>query len=114
MLAQVSQHLLERLGYTVDMYTNPKAAIDHFRRAPHHFDLVITDLTMPDMNGAQVIAILKVIRPSLPVVLCTGFGHTLDETSLSALGINALLHKPIESAELADAVRQVLHDHEAC
>ncbi len=101
MLARVSQHILERLGYTVEMYTNPKEAIDSFRHAPHQFDLVITDLTMPDMNGVQVITILKVIRPNLPVILCTGFGYTLDEEAVGALGINTLLHKPIETAELA-------------
>jgi signal transduction histidine kinase len=109
MLAQVGQHILERLGYTVEVSTNPKEAIDCFRNAPHRFDLVITDLTMPDMNGIQVITILKVIRPNIPVVLSTGFGHTLDEEALAALGVNALLLKPIETLELAKTVHQILY-----
>lgn len=108
MLAQVSKHILERLGCIVDVCTHSKTAVDRFRNAPHHFDLVITDLTMPEMNGVQLITILKVIRPHIRVILCTGFGHTLDEAALEALGVNALLLKPIETPELAETVQQVL------
>jgi signal transduction histidine kinase/ActR/RegA family two-component response regulator len=111
MLAQVGQRLLERLGYSVDTCTNPNEAMSCFRAAPHQFDLVITDLTMPDMNGVQLITILRVIRPDMPVILCTGFGHTLDEEALEALGVNALLHKPIETPELAETVHRVLNGH---
>ncbi len=63
---------------------------------------------MPEMNGVQLITILKVIRPHIRVILCTGFGHTLDEAALEALGVNALLLKPIETPELAETVQQVL------
>ena len=108
MLAQVGQHIIERLGYNVDVCTNPKEAVEHFRSAPNQFDLVITDLTMPDMNGIQLITILKVIRPNMPVILCTGYGHTLDEAALDALGVNALLLKPTETPELAETVHRVL------
>lgn len=111
MLARVGQHILERLGYTVEMCTHPKEAIDCFRNASHPFDLVITDLTMPDMNGIQLITILKVIQPNIPVILSTGFGHTLDEEALDALGVNALMLKPAETPELAETVRRVLNHH---
>lgn len=112
MLAQVSKHLLERLGYTVEVYTSSKEAVERFRQAPHHYDLVITDLTMPEMNGVQLITVLKVIRPNIQIILCTGFGHTLDEETLEALGVNALLLKPIETPELAETVQQVLQSRE--
>lgn len=108
MLAQVGRHILERLGYMVDMCTNPKDALSLFRNAPERFDLVITDLTMPNMSGVQLIAILRVIRPHIPVILCTGFGHMLDEEALEDLGVNALLIKPIETPELAATVHRVL------
>jgi signal transduction histidine kinase/ActR/RegA family two-component response regulator len=109
MLAQVGQRLLERLGYSVETCTNPKEALSCFRDAPDHFDLVITDLTMPEMNGVQLVTILRVFRPDIPVILCTGYGHTLDEEALTALGVNALLRKPIETPELAETVHQILH-----
>ncbi len=108
MLAKVEQHILERLGYTVDMCTHPKEALNLFRHAPQRFDLVMTDLTMPDMNGVQLITILRAIRPHIPVILCTGFGHMLDEEALEDLGVSALLIKPIETPELAATVCRVL------
>ena len=108
MLAQLGQRLLQRLGYDVEACTHPKEALDRFREAPQHFDLVITDLTMPEMSGAQLINILRVIRPDLPVLLCTGFGHTLDDGALEDLGVAALLHKPIETPELARCVQAAL------
>ena len=107
-LAQLGQRLLQRLGYSVETCTHPKEALDRFREAPQHFDLVITDLTMPEMNGVQLIAILRVIRPDLPVILCTGFGYTLDDEALEDLGVDALLHKPIETPELARSVQAAL------
>ena len=75
----------------MEVCIHAKAAVERFREAPNRFDLVITDLTMPDMNGIQLITILKVLRPSLPVILCTGYGHTLDHDALEALGVEALL-----------------------
>lgn len=108
MLAKVGQHILERLGYGVDMRTSPTEALSLFCSDPARFDLLMTDLTMPDMSGVQLISIVRAIRPQVPVILCTGYGHMLDEEAVEALDVNALLIKPIETPDLAETLHRVL------
>jgi len=79
-----------------------------FRAAPHRFDLVITDQTMPSLTGDALARALRAIRPDIPIILCTGFSRTIDAEKAYALGLNAFLTKPWEGRGLARTVREVL------
>ena len=65
--------MLVRLGYRVVTNTDPIEAFETFRDKPDRFDLVITDMTMPDMTGDILAKKLMKIRPNIPIILCTGF-----------------------------------------
>lgn len=106
-LACLGQHLLERLGYTVVVYTSSREALEAFHAAPHRFDLVITDQTMPHLTGDLLTKELRQIRPDIPIILCTGFSHTMSAEKALALGINAYLLKPLVARDLALAIRHV-------
>jgi len=83
-------------------------ALETFRAAPRRFDLVITDQTMPYLTGEALVRTLRDIRPDVPIILCTGFSHSLDAQKAQALGINAFLMKPWQGDDLARAVREAL------
>ena len=108
MLVNLGQELLTRLGYTVTGHTSSVEALNAFRAAPHQFDLVITDQTMPTMTGEALVRALRDIRPDLPIVLCTGFSYAMSKDKAAALGIDAFLLKPLVAQDLARTIRQIL------
>ncbi len=107
-LVEVGQEMLRGLGYTVMACTNPLEALEVFRAAPERFDLVITDQTMPVMTGDKLVAELRRIRPDIPLILCTGYSHTLSEEQARAIGVDAYLQKPLLAVDYDRAIRQVL------
>ena len=102
------QRLLVRLNYQVVCCNHPREAIDLFRQNPAQFALVITDLTMPEINGLEVARQLRAIRPDLPVILASGFTAELTPESLRAAGICAQVEKPVSLIALAEVVRRTL------
>jgi len=104
-LTLMGRRILGQLGYTVQTADNPVEALEAVRSNPGGFDLVITDLTMPEMTGTQLAGRLREIRPDLPVVLCTGFSDRVNEGMLKGMGLRGLLLKPLTIQELAHAVR---------
>ena len=107
-IVRVGQRMLERLGYQAVVRTSSLAALETFRQTPHHFDLVITDQTMPHMTGEALAGELRRIRPDIPIILCTGFSHTIDAEKAQAQGIDAFLMKPLVARDLGLAIQHVL------
>ena len=100
--------LLEGLGYQVTATTSPKRLKDIFIENPEQFDLVITDMAMPEMIGADLAQDILSIRPDLPIILCTGFSDTIDEKKANSIGIKSFLIKPIVLREMASKIRSIL------
>ncbi len=71
-LVSIGKEILESLGYHVVTFTNSISALEPFNSNPDRFDLVITDMTMPNMTGEKLATELMSIRPNLPIILCTG------------------------------------------
>ncbi len=107
-IVHVWQHVLESLGYTVVACTNSVEALAMFTAAPQAFDLVITDQTMPRLTGEALVGEIRRIRPQMPIILCTGFSHTMTAAQATALGINAFVMKPMAIREFSLLIRQVL------
>ena len=108
-LAALGKKVLERLGYTVTIKTNPHEALAAMRAQPDEFDLVITDLTMPGMDGAKLGSQLLQIRPQLPVILTTGYSRIMTVAKVAELGFQELVNKPSTARSLGEAVQRVLH-----
>ncbi len=100
--------MLEHLGYEVVARTSSIEALEAFRAQPDKFDLVITDLAMPNMTGDCLAQELRQIRPDEPVVLCTGFSELIDEDKAKAIGIDGYVMKPIVMEDIAETIREVL------
>lgn len=108
-LGKMGKQLLESLGYKVEIRTNSIEALELFRKQPDRFDLVVTDMTMPDITGENLAVELMNIRPDIPVILCTGFSKNIDEKKAMALGIRAFISKPVLKHEIAETIRSVLN-----
>jgi two-component system cell cycle sensor histidine kinase/response regulator CckA len=108
-LVELGREMLEMLGYEVVTQTSSTEALALFRADPEAFDLVITDQTMPSMTGEALTHEIRRLRSDIPIILCTGFSHTMTGEKARALGIGAYLMKPLAIRDLALAVRQVLH-----
>jgi len=107
-LAAVGQEMLESLGYDVVARTSSIEALKTFQMQPDRFDLVITDMTMSNMTGADLAREIMRIRPDVPVILCTGFSEAISEEKAKAMGIRAFVMKPVVRREIAEVIRRVL------
>ena len=107
-LVELGQQILERLGYQVVTGTRSVDALELFRAKADQFDLVISDMTMPQMTGMKLAEEIKRIRPDIPIILCTGFSKQVIVESGQDMGIVKVLLKPLVTSELANAVREAL------
>lgn len=110
---ELTEEILEGLGYTVTTRISGTEALKSFQENPDAFDLLITDLTMPGMNGKKLAAQVSEIRPGFPVILCTGFSTEMTKEEASPKVIQAYINKPIIIQEIAETLRQVLDSEKA-
>jgi len=104
----MTKKILNRLGYKVETKLNPVEALELFQAKADRFDLVITDMTMPKMNGTELSEKIKSIRSDIPIIICTGYSSLINEKEAEQLGISAFIMKPIRMSQLARTVRKVL------
>jgi PAS domain S-box-containing protein len=112
-LAELGHALLTTLGYEVVAVTSSLEALAVFQATPERFDLVMTDYTMPQLTGEALAQALRGIRPTLPIILCTGFSETMTAGKAQILGIDAFCLKPVSLQELDQTIRRVLRQGRA-
>ena len=108
-LMKLGEKILARYGYTVTGFEDPRKALKSFQAHPDAFDLVVTDLSMPDLTGAQLSRKIQAVRP-IPVILCSGYNDMVDEKTGKEMGIQAFLLKPVDVKLLVKTVGDVLED----
>jgi CheY-like chemotaxis protein/anti-sigma regulatory factor (Ser/Thr protein kinase) len=101
------EHWLRRQGYRVSCYTDAQKALDVFSGNPEAFDVVITDLSMPGMNGFDFARGVKAVRPNVPVVMTSGFVREEDERRAEAIGIARTILKPNTIDELGVTLHEL-------
>ena len=109
-VVRIEEKILERLGYQVTAFTSSSEALAAFKIHPEDFDLLFTDMAMPDLTGERLAGEVHTIRPDLPVVLCTGFSERIDREKASSRGIKGFVKKPATRSAMAAAVRSALDD----
>jgi PAS domain S-box-containing protein len=107
-VVDVQREGLTRLGYQVTISMDSGEAFQLFSANPDGFDLIITDQTMPNMTGVELVRKILAIRRDIPVILCTGYSTMVDEEEALATGIRHFVIKPVELAKLARLVRTTL------
>ncbi len=104
----LEKEILEKLGYQVTTFLNPLEALDVYDTHMDEFDLVMTDMTMPKMTGAQLVAEIVARNPQAAVIICTGFSELINERKAKALGASEYVMKPFVLREIATTLRKVL------
>jgi signal transduction histidine kinase/CheY-like chemotaxis protein len=107
-IASLGREMLTSLGYDVAIRLSSIDALEAFRANPRDYDLVITDMTMPNMTGARLAEEMLKIRPDLPIILTTGFSERMDKEAAQKLGCRDFLMKPVSLGDLARAVKRAL------
>ncbi|MCD4744000.1 MAG: cache domain-containing protein, partial [Desulfobacteraceae bacterium] len=107
-IADMTEQLISRLGYHVVSYTDSQKALEAFKKEPDKFDLVITDMTMPNITGTELAVKLLKIKPDIQIILCSGYSELIDKETAQAMGIKAYIAKPIALKEIAQAIRKIL------
>ena len=107
-LVALASRQLSSLGYEVSACSSSRAALDEFCASPRKFDLVITDYTMPDMNGCELSRELLQMRPDIPIIMCTGFNDAVTDENIRQWGVKSLVLKPYRKEKIAAAIRNTL------
>ena len=107
-IARMGTQLLESLGYSVTARTSSFEALELFREKSDSFDIVITDMTMPQMTGAELASQLIELQPDIPVILCSGYSDQITADEASQIGVKEFVYKPFTKAELSEKIQLVL------
>jgi DNA-binding NtrC family response regulator len=107
-ILKVNKIRLERLGYHVTALSRSKDAVDLFAAQPDDFDLIITDMTMPELTGEALAKECIRVRSEIPIILCTGYSDIISETQAKKIGIREYVMKPILVKNLAEAIRRAV------
>jgi len=104
----VLKQFLEESGYVVFTYCSGREVLDALRANPDFCDLMITDMAMPKMTGAEIAREALAIRPDLPIILCTGYSADLNRQQARDIGIRIVLQKPVQRTRFLRAIYQAL------
>jgi PAS domain S-box-containing protein len=107
-ITTIAEKNLQNLGYTVKTALSPIDALILFRKDPHQYHLIITDMIMPHLTGEAFFKEIRTIRKDIPAIICTGFSTLIDEQRAKEIGFAAYLMKPISRYELSQIVRAVI------
>ena len=100
--------VLGRHGYNVEVFASGRELIDRLRAAPHTVALVMTDQTMPGIDGVDVVRMVREVRSDLPVVLASGYESVPQIDELSRDEKFAFLTKPFSNDELVTVIANQL------
>ncbi len=95
-------------GYQVRVFTSSSEAFAEFEKNHLKYDLVITDMTMPELTGVELAVKMLEINPNLPIILCTGHSDDIDRKRATALGISTYYEKPVTIDGLLLRIRELL------
>lgn len=112
-VGEFMQELLEGWGLEVTRFEDSLAARTHFEAHPDDFDFVLLDQTMPGVTGLELATVLLAARPALPVLLYTGYSDQVNEQTVKAAGIRALIKKPLDIAHFRRQVESSLQNRVA-
>jgi len=108
-LVDILERILSNLGYEVHAYSSSLKALNAFKLKPGYFDLIVTDLIMPDMTGADLTTKIRKLNNKIPVILFTGINdNKIVQRDYKGIKFNRILVKPLRNADLVFAIRKEL------
>ncbi len=109
-ILDVARNYLEMQGYKVLTEKNSQLALSTFRDNPMAIDLLVSDVTMPNLTGDRLARECLAVRPGLPIILMTGYTDLVSEQSVHELGVRALMMKPLVGTNFLTKIRRLLDE----
>ena len=100
-----SRDLLSSYGFHVEGMVDPMSALKRFQNNPDQFDIVISDLNMPVLDGYQLVNKISDIRPDIPILVCSAYGKNISAIKDK---ISGYLMKPVDINTMIEAIRKAL------
>lgn len=110
-LVAILSEMLEAHGYSTTSVSHSPDALQRFEQNPAAFNLVITDQTMPELNGSDMAARMRELNPAIPIILATGYSDSLGQKEAEAQGVS-FMRKPIQLDVLTNMIADLLSKHE--
>ena len=107
-MLSLAEDMLAELGYEPTGYPGGEQALAAFVAAPDRFDAALSDERMPGLSGLELAARLKAVRPTLPIVIATGYGGPDLEQRANAVGVSGIVGKPYTLAAISHALSRAL------
>jgi len=107
LLVPMMQEILQNIGYAVTAMISSTETLALFKQAPNRYDLIITDLTMPDLSGDKLAEEILAIRPEIPIILITGDTDLIDDAMIQQSGIHTVIEKPFLIKYLAKVIKLI-------
>lgn len=108
MLLKITAEVLEEHGYSVTCYSTPMEALDDFMNRPNFYDLVMTDKSMPDLDGLRFIEAIRQHNSTIPIILYSGYLGQEDERAIEEFSVSQVLSKPLRSRDILLAIQEAL------
>jgi two-component system cell cycle sensor histidine kinase/response regulator CckA len=109
-IIEVTRDILEITGYQVLTASTGREAVDRYRMDKDHIDVVILDMMMPGIGGGEVLEELKILNPSIKVILSSGYGLNSEAKKIMSRGVQSFLQKPFRIDQLLKKITDVLSD----
>jgi PAS domain S-box-containing protein len=107
-LVALAEETLAELGYEPIGFNSSVQALQAFHEAPHRFDAVLTDETMPDLTGTELAREIRRLRPDIAIVLMSGYSGVQLIERARAVEVREVLRKPLQSKDLAECLGRIL------
>jgi PAS domain S-box-containing protein len=107
-LVSLAEEIIAQLGYEPVGFDSSCAALEAFRAKPDGFDAVLTDEAMPELTGTELAREIRKLRPSIPIILVSGYDAGKLMHQAAEIGLNEVLRKPLRRQDLADSLARVL------
>lgn len=100
---------LERFDFNVAIFSKPLEALEYFKSNKDNIDLVISDKSMPKMNGEELVMNMRKLNPDIPILVLSGFVSKEDDASLIEIGASKVLLKPLSIKDIVQEVKDSLN-----
>ncbi len=107
-ICTMASEILELFGYEIDIFEESKAALESFKKKPDFYDIVVTDQTMPQLSGYEMLSEIIKIRKNIPKILCTGYSDQFEDLKKNVIGIDALFRKPYHFEDLIEEIKKLV------
>lgn len=106
-ITEMASHILTQSGYKAMFFIDGNEALQYFSGHPHDFDIIITDLKMPQISGSELASRCAAINPNIPIILTTGFSEKISLASCRQWGVTTVITKPFSIGQLLATLEEL-------